>query len=73
MSKQPPLAPTASAVGPCPTKIQISRTPWHWKFTKHHHTPTINREQSPKTVGYILDIELLVCNVTTFMLEERLK
>ena len=30
MSKQPPPAPTASAVGPCLTLIQISRTPWHW-------------------------------------------
>ena len=27
MSKLPPPAPTASAVGPCPTIIQISRTP----------------------------------------------
>ena len=26
MSKQPPPAPTASAVGPCPTLIQISST-----------------------------------------------
>ena len=32
MSKQPPPAPTASAAGPCPTIIQISRTPQHWKF-----------------------------------------
>ena len=38
MSKQPPPAPTASAVGPCPTLIQISRTPRHWKFTQHHRT-----------------------------------
>ena len=38
MSKQPPPAPTASAVGPCPTLIQISRTLRHWKFTQHHHT-----------------------------------
>ena len=38
MSKQPPPAPTASAVGPCPTVIQISRTPRHWKFTQHHRT-----------------------------------
>ena len=38
MSKQPPPAPTASTVGPCPTLIQISRTPWHWKFTQHHRT-----------------------------------
>ena len=38
MSKQPPPAPTASAIGPCPTIIKISRTPWHWKFTQHHRT-----------------------------------
>ena len=33
-----PSAPTASAVGPCPTIIQISRTPQHRKFTRHHRT-----------------------------------
>ena len=38
MSKQPPPAPTASAIGPCPTIIQISKTPRHWKFTQHHRT-----------------------------------
>ena len=38
MSKQPSPAPTASAGGPCPTLIQISRTPRHWKFTQHHRT-----------------------------------
>ena len=38
MSKQPPPAPTVSAVGPCPTVIQISRTPRRWKFTQHHRT-----------------------------------
>ena len=38
MSKPPPPAPTASAIGPCPTIIQISRTPRHWKFTQHHRT-----------------------------------
>ena len=31
MSKQLPPAPTASAVGPCPTLLQISRTPRHWR------------------------------------------
>ena len=36
MSKQP--APTARAVGPCPTLIQTSRTPRHWKFTQDHRT-----------------------------------
>ena len=38
MSKPPPPAPTASATGPCPTTIQISRTPQHWKFTQHLRT-----------------------------------
>ena len=38
MSKQPPPAPTASAVGPCPTVVQISRPPRCWKFTQHHRT-----------------------------------
>ena len=32
MSKQPPPAPIASAIGPCPTIIQINRTPLHWKL-----------------------------------------
>ena len=34
----PPPAPTASAIGPCPTIIQSSRTPRHWKFTQHLRT-----------------------------------
>ena len=38
MSKQPPPAPTAGAVGPCPTLIQTSRTPRHWKFAQDHRT-----------------------------------
>ena len=33
-----PPAPTASAVGPFPTLIQISRTPRLCKFTQHHRT-----------------------------------
>ena len=32
---RPAPAPTASTLGPCPTLIQISRTPRHWKFTQH--------------------------------------
>ena len=35
MSKQPPPTPTASAIGPCPTIVQTSRTPQHWKFTQY--------------------------------------
>ena len=38
MSKQPPPAPTASTIGPCPTVFQVSRTPRHWKFTQHLRT-----------------------------------
>ena len=38
MSKQRPPAPTESTVGPCPTVSQVSRTPWHWKFTQHLRT-----------------------------------
>ena len=30
MSKQPPTAPTASTIGPCPSVIQVSWTPRHW-------------------------------------------
>ena len=39
----PPPAPSASAVGPCPTIIQISRTPRHWKFcpAQSHHPTTL--------------------------------
>ena len=33
-----PPAPAASTIGPCPTVIQISRTPRHWKFTQHLRT-----------------------------------
>ena len=53
MSKQPPPAPTASAEGPCPTLIQISRTPRHWKFTQHHRATLpplrINTKDAVKT------------------------
>ena len=38
MPKQPPPTLAASAIGPCPTLIQISRTPRHCQFTQHHRT-----------------------------------
>ena len=41
-----PPAPTASAAGPCLTKIQISRTPRHWKFTQHHRITRLLLSQS---------------------------
>ena len=55
MSKQPPPAPTARAVGPCPTLIQTSRTPRHWKFTQDHRTtrppPCIEEEDLRITIS----------------------
>ena len=38
MSKQISPALPASEKGPCPTVIQIRRTPQPWKFTQHHRT-----------------------------------
>ena len=38
LSKQPTSAPTASAVDPCPTNIQLNRTPRHRKFTQRRST-----------------------------------
>ena len=46
MSKPPPPAPTTSAVGLCPTLIQISRTLRQWKLTQHHHTIRSGRKNS---------------------------
>ena len=40
MSKQPPSAPTAGAVGPCPTLIQTSRTPALEVYPGPSHHPT---------------------------------
>ena len=40
MSKQPPLAPTASAVGPCPTVIQIVGPPALEAYPGPSHHPT---------------------------------
>ena len=38
LSKQSSAAPTASAIGLCPSIIQSSRMPHHWKFTQRHRT-----------------------------------
>ena len=43
MSKHPPPAPTAGAIGPCPTIIQISRTPRHWKFTQTEVAASVSK------------------------------
>ena len=46
-----PPAPTATVVGPCPTLIQTSRTPRHWKFIQHHRTT--RPHPSSKGVSFI--------------------
>ena len=60
MSKQPLPAPTASTVSPCPTLIQISRTPRHWKITQHHRTtrppPTFRQQEFVRKVWPILSL-----------------
>ena len=61
MSKQVQPAPTASAVGPYPTLIQISRTPRHGKFTQHHRKthdhPTTPRYVSCIVVSWFLELQ----------------
>ena len=56
MSKQPPPAPTASAVGPCPTEIQIVGRPdtGSLQFTSHHPTPPPVKEM----VGWLVVLGL---------------
>ena len=51
MSKQPPVAPTANAIGPCPTIIQIVGRPGTGSLPHGHRTsrpPT----QSPVNLGF---------------------
>ena len=61
MSKQPPPAPTASATGPCPTIIQISRTGRPGRlpntFAPPDH-PQLNKANVPDTEDLFLDLHL---------------
>ena len=50
MTKQPLPAPTASAVGPCPSLIQISR-----KFTQHHRTTRPPESISNQPIPFSID------------------
>ena len=68
MSKQPPPAPSASTIGPCPTIIQISRTPRHWKFTQHLHT---TRPPSYQEILRWLLVTTLAEAILTFLLPRR--
>ena len=65
MSKQPQPAATASAGGPCPNIIQISRTPWHCEFTQHHRTTR------PDTPSLPIPIRDAVKNFTRSFFNER--
>ena len=54
MSKQPPPAPTASAVGPCPTSIQISRTSPAlevYPAPSHHPTTLLEEHDGKVSIG----------------------
>ena len=59
-----PPAPTASAVGSCPTLIQISRTPRHWKFTQHNRTtrPPPKGKERKKNTDILFKNERNFCN-----------
>ena len=65
MSKQPPLAPTASAEGPCPTEIQIVGRPG----TGSLPSPIAPPDHPPGTQRYTLsfkDIGQLVLKLKIF-------
>ena len=66
MSKQPPPAPIASAIGPCPTILQIRRTPRHWKFTQHLRTtrPSPDNSKLPWTSTTITTTTTIVLTRT---------
>ena len=60
MSEKPKPALTASAIGPCPAIIQISRTPRHWKFT--HHLRTTRPPQFMADIAYDYLAEVFMVN-----------
>ena len=64
MSKQLPPAPTASAIGPCPTFIH--RTPWHWKRTQGHRTIRPHPVMKPVKLFHLVGTGLsFVCCLVT--------
>ena len=69
MSKQPPPAPTASTIGPCPTAIQLSRTPRHWKFAQHLRTT----RPPPRRDDTLKDTNTFVFIFNTSILPKQLK
>ena len=65
-----PPTPTASTVDPCPTLIQISRTPRHWKFTQHHRTTDhpVMRIETKLNDQMIKLIKIILCHPLTLSL-----
>ena len=71
-----PTAHTASAVGPCPTLIQISRAPRHWMFTQQQRTtrpppvledhPNLGKVYERRT----LSSPFVVCNICSSVSED---
>ena len=63
MSKQPPLAPTASVVGPCPTAIRIVGRPALEVYPAPSHHPT-----APKLMNYLVLYSCrCLCRTTSLM------
>ena len=68
MSKQSPSEPTASTSGQCPTIIQSSRTPRHWKFYQapSHHPTT------PKIYNMTVMVRSLVMTSLSMCVTNRI-
>ena len=75
MSKQPPPAPTASAVGHCPYYHLNCRTPWEWKFTQHQRTtrpPLTKMEKMIPWAWYDKPIDPIRNHMTSRLVKSRL-
>ena len=59
MAKQPPPAPTASTVGPCPTISRIRRTPRNWDPAPLHHPTTPLWTLKHARPSYIRNVQTL--------------
>ena len=72
MSKQPPPAPTASAVGPCPTLVKIVGRPGTGSLpstiaTPDHPRPGI-KHSAPNTIGMTAEVVAKARNTSTMHL-----
>ena len=62
-----PPVPTASAVGRCPTIIQISRIPRLWKFTQHHFTTDHSHSLKKNDRGSDYFMQATLLSYTSFL------